>query len=173
MQANQYEVQIFPGVERKGYVEMRHGSQYSIRLDNFHFTRCDASVVIDGQHVGIWRLNAMNSTKGVTIERPANNSGRFTFYRSGSIEADQVQLGFVRPEMLGLVSVTFTPEAEVRRSGIKGVTKGMEDCAQFGAAEHIVLDESQAFTIHLRLVEAKQPAVRPLTQRQTPVPPPL
>jgi hypothetical protein len=69
------------------FVELSHGSQYSIRLASG--VTGDATIVIDGKTVGTWRLQAYNS---VVIERPANIDKKFTFYKLGSTEAEKAGL---------------------------------------------------------------------------------
>jgi hypothetical protein len=104
---NAYSIRI-PGAheDASGYVELRHGQQYVLVLHNGRQTRCDAHVEIDGKHVGTFRLGARTT---LTLERPAHDNGRFTFYRLGSPEARAVQLSANDPN-LGLVRVVFTPE---------------------------------------------------------------
>lgn len=110
MYLNDFSVRIPEGVETSGgYVEMRHGQVYRLVLHNGRSVRCDARVEIDGKHVGTWRINAYQS---ITLERPVHDQGRFTFYKLGTPEASQVGLSEHDPN-LGLVKVTFTPEAQI------------------------------------------------------------
>jgi hypothetical protein len=109
MYLNGYSVRIPEGVEKSGgYVEMKHGTQYKLRLRNSNRERCDVYVEIDGKHVGTWRLNPHQS---VLIERPAHDTGRFTFYELATREARKA--GLVDGPELGLVKVVFTPEKAV------------------------------------------------------------
>src|SRR3990167_10124375 len=101
---NNFSVRIPEGRENGGYVEMEHGKQYSLVLRNDHGVPCDAKVDIDGKTVGTWRIYASGS---IQLERPANDDGRFTFYRAGTPEAQQAQLPRGSND-LGLVRVTFT-----------------------------------------------------------------
>ena len=111
MQANSYSVRVIGGLEvAGGYVEMSHGQTYSLQLRNSRNTRCDASVYLDGKHVGTWRVPSHTS---INIERPAHDKGKFTFYKVGTSEARQAQLNESSDD-LGLVRVVFTPEYEVR-----------------------------------------------------------
>lgn len=111
MLLNYFSVRIPEGREIPGgYVEMEHGAQYALVLRNNGSARCDARVEIDGKHVGTWRIDTCRS---VALERPAHDTGRFTFYRLGSPEAVKVGLTDGDPN-LGLVKVTFTPERIVR-----------------------------------------------------------
>jgi hypothetical protein len=60
MKSNGYELTILGCVAESlnGYAEMMHGETYSLRLRNDFPRRCNAKVLIDGQHVGTFRLNA-------------------------------------------------------------------------------------------------------------------
>lgn len=107
MYLNQFSVVVDGGNEISGgYVEMAHGKQYNLRLRNDRSVRCDAHVEIDGKHVGTWRLDAH---RNVILERPAHDTGRFTFYKIGSQDADRAGIFSSNPN-LGLIKVTFTPE---------------------------------------------------------------
>src|SRR3990167_7429492 len=111
MQANSYSIRVVGGLETSGgYVEMSHGQTYSLQLRNSRNTRCDASVYLDGKHIGTWRVPSHTS---INIERPAHDKGKFTFYKAGTSEARQAQLNESSDD-LGLVRVVFTPEYEVR-----------------------------------------------------------
>lgn len=107
MKLNNFSVEIIGGVERDGgYVELAHGQQYSIRLTNDKICQCDAEIEVDGKSAGMFRIGYLGS---VTIERPANDKGRFTFYKIGTPEAKAAQL--VKNDNLGLVTVRFKPES--------------------------------------------------------------
>jgi hypothetical protein len=93
-----------------GYAELQHAQQYSLRLRNSRSTACDAKIEIDGKDVGTFRVYPFAS---ITIERPAHDQSRFTFYKVGSGEARQAQLNESDPN-LGLVKVTFMPELAVK-----------------------------------------------------------
>jgi hypothetical protein len=133
MQVGNFSVLIPEGREREsGYVQMDHGAQYSLRLgNNDHSKRCDATVLVDGKEVGAWRINAGQS---IVLERPVNDTGRFTFYKSDSQSAEQAGVGNISSQDRGLVQVTFRPEkAPVRRGqhvnsshGISGQSCGGE-----------------------------------------------
>ena len=111
MYLNKYSARVVGGYETpSAYVELRHGQTYQLQLRNDNNSRCDAQVEIDGKTVGVWRLN---SNQSVTLERPANDNGKFTFYKAGTAEAQSAQLDS-GDFNLGLIRVTFTPEQEVR-----------------------------------------------------------
>lgn len=112
MYMNDFSVRIPEGHETSGgYVELRHGQSYTLRLRNSRSVRCDARVEVDGKHVGTWRIPAHGS---IVLERPEHDTGKFTFYKLGTADAEAAQLDGNDPN-LGLVKVTFTPEREGRR----------------------------------------------------------
>jgi hypothetical protein len=109
MYLNDFSVRIVGGNEKaSGYVEMQHNQTYKLSLRNSRYNRCDAEVTIDGQHVGTWRIGPRQT---ITLERPAHDDGKFTFYQVGTVEARQAALDEGSSD-LGLVSVTFKPEKE-------------------------------------------------------------
>lgn len=113
MRIGNFAVLIPEGVEGgSGHVELAHGQVYSIRLQNCNqLRRADAEVKIDGKEVGNFRLNVGCS---VTLERGAEDRGRFTFFEVGSEEAQQAEVSQVSKEDRGLVQVTFRPEKRVQ-----------------------------------------------------------
>lgn len=116
MKINDFSVTVKTGEEVwGGYVKMQHGRQYNIRLNNDKPRRCDAKVVVDGKEVGIFRLGAYGS---MVLERPANDTGRFTFYAVGTPEAQRAGIT-AGNDLNGLIQVTFTPEKKqvVRERG--------------------------------------------------------
>lgn len=111
MYYGKFSVRIPEGNEvADGYVKMAHGTQYRLVLRNSNDVRCDALVRIDGEEVGVFRINKYSS---VTIERPSDDESRFTFFRANSREGRQGELDRGNPD-LGLVSVTFKPEIRPR-----------------------------------------------------------
>ena len=200
MHLDNYSVTIKEGVETGGgYVKIQYGKQYTVRLNNRASRRCDAHVTIDGKEIGTFRLNRYGS---ITLERPPDSDGRFTFYKVGSIEADKADLGRVSKSDMGLVQVIFTPE-KVEEYGVvvasagpvgslgepqerrftydSGISKGAaggtglsgHSSQSFYNVGPLELDHSQAVTITLRLVGDED--IRPLNSvgRTTPVPPPV
>lgn len=106
MYLNNFSVRVLGGKELPGgYVELEHGRSYCLVLRNDRPTDCDARVEIDGKAIGTWRIPHNTST---TLERPALDNGRFTFYEAASAEAGLAGLAAGDPN-LGLVKVTFTP----------------------------------------------------------------
>lgn len=115
MRIGDFSVEIQEGREvSDGYVEMRHGQQYSIKLTN-HMPgnrRCAAEIRVDGKVVGTFRLTPSRGGS-LVLERPTNDVGKFTFYRVDSTEANQVGLNNVPVEDRGLITVLFKPERYV------------------------------------------------------------
>lgn len=108
---NDFSIRIQEGDETPGgYVELVHNTTYSLILGNKRNLRCDARVEIDGKEVGKWRIGAHET---IRLERPANDTGRFTFYKVETSEARAAQLSEGSPD-LGLVKVTFTPEKYIK-----------------------------------------------------------
>lgn len=172
MNNNEFEVEIPEGQKlENGYVEMRHNTQYSLNLKNHRWVPCDAEVTIDGIHVGTWRIESRGE---IHIERPVHDTGHFTFFQVGTEEADMA--GITKNPDNGLISVTFKPKKEsnaLNAGPLPGAT-GLsgESSQRFVNAIEIEHDMSRAFTIHIRLI-SKQPNIRPLAPRSTPIPPPV
>jgi hypothetical protein len=189
MKLDNFSVKIQDGKERvTGYVEMAHNTKYMITLSNDSKLDCDASVEIDGKEVGIWRVYA---GKNISIERPAHDTGQFTFYKLGSSEAHKI--GLTRNDKLGLISVLFKPEKakkhhEFHDAGIfdvildddipdvsysaGGTGLSGKSEQQFIDVQPLDYDEAAFVHIHLRLV-CNDDEPRPLTPRSTSIPPSL
>lgn len=189
MYLNQFSLVVEKGQEvANGYVQMRHGTEYALRLRNDRNVEADAIVRIDGVEVGVWRIPA---NRNITIERPANVERKFTFYKLGSSEGSQA--GLERNSDLGLISVDFIPAIDYPQEGIKGVSRsfnpygetgtlrgfsaggtGLGDHSNqsFGQAMPIDRDYANKVTINLRLVCVDEPAIVPLRSAvSSPVPP--
>ncbi len=182
MKLEPYEVKVPEGRESEGYVYLRHNTQYTLLLTNRACARCDAEVWIDGRVVGAWRVPALET---VVVERPAHDTGRFTFYEVGSLEASKA--GISESDQLGLLTVVFKPEKLIFSSlqdGVLGQPPGPssghsggtglsgQSDQNFSEAAPIEYDLSKTVTIHLRLV-GDPDAPRPMFQRETAVPPPV
>lgn len=101
-----YEICIPQGLPRaSGHILIAHRQQYTIILRNRASLRCDARVLVDGKEVGCWRIGGNSQ---IEVERPVNDTGRFTFYMLGSTEARRA--GLSASDALGLVTATFMPE---------------------------------------------------------------
>jgi hypothetical protein len=108
MYLNGYSVRVIGGNEKQdGYVEMKHGQTYEIVLRNNKDTRCDAEVIIDGKEIGVFRIEPRCS---FNLERPANETKKFTFYETNSEEANEAGVSKINNDNLGLIEVTFKPE---------------------------------------------------------------
>jgi hypothetical protein len=147
-----------------GVYEIAHATPYSIALANQHPNlRCDAKVWIDGTHVGTWRIPAASH---IRLERPVNDSGRFTFFQVNTPEARQAGLDEDNPN-LGLIRVKFMPErprgnilasGSASEHGGTGLS-GRSD-QSFGSATSIDHDETAEIIREIRLTAS--PAIRPL-----------
>lgn len=91
------------------HVVIPHGTKYTLRLQNHHNSRrTDAAVTIDGKPMGVFRLDAGRGS--ITLERPAHDEGRFTFYAANTEEYAAAAGGAVAADDRGLVRVVFRPE---------------------------------------------------------------
>lgn len=188
------------GAEREddGYISLNHGDVYRISLKNDSNESNDVIVEIDGKEVGDWRLSPYQTA---IIERPANDTGKFTFYEINSIEAQQSELNLVSKDELGLIKVTFIPEMEARPevSAIRKSFSGAKGCGQsmdlsvktrgaggtglsgtsaqtFGRVEQLNRDYNRQTVIFLRLVAKEKDSPRPLqsiSSISTLIPPPV
>ncbi len=93
--------------DSNGYCYINHGQQYSIRINNPSGVRIAAEISVDGKSVGMFRINAYNSLE---LQRPTNDTGRFTFFKKGSKEFNLANIGDTTNSVLGLISVLFKPE---------------------------------------------------------------
>jgi hypothetical protein len=173
MKLNGFSVTIPEGKETAdGYVQMKHGTQYTILLQNESHRRCDAEVYLDEQLVGIWRINC-NST--APIERPVHDHGRFTFYQVATPEA--LKAGISENSSTGLIRVLFKPEQIYLKSaplasrafmaGGTGLSGHSEQ--EFITVEALDYAPEDFVTINLRLVSLVDEP-RPLFN-STPIPP--
>jgi len=87
------------------YFSLPHLTEYTIKLSNNHLTRCDAEIFVDGDSVGMWRIEPLDTIK---LERPANLNRRFVFVVEKSHVAKQA--GVRGKSDNGLITVVFTPE---------------------------------------------------------------
>lgn len=149
-----------------GLVLLGHSQKYKIRLVNYDPNlRCNAKVEIDGKVVGNFRIEANNS---ITIERPHNDTGQFTFYRHGTPEAKKANL--LNNQLDGFIVVSFVPEElEVRkidvsyclkssRTGGTGLSGQSTD--KYKLAEKIEVNNKKTVAIKTRLLCHDEP--RPL-----------
>lgn len=110
MYQNSFGVSVEGGKEREsGYVEMRHGAIYKLRLRNDRSVPCDVTLEIDGKDMGSFRIGPHGK---ILIERPANESKKFTFYKIDTREARMSGQSGVSFDSRGLIKVTFRPGVE-------------------------------------------------------------
>ncbi len=120
MRVGNFSLLVPQGQERdSGHVMLQHGTVYTLRLLSHFHRACDALVKVDGKEVGGFRLEGHGS---LTLERSADDTGRFTFYAAESSEGQAVGGGIAKDQR-GLIEVTFKPEkdrAAVRRAAREG-----------------------------------------------------
>jgi hypothetical protein len=174
-----YELCIPQGLPRDtGHVLMSHRQQYTVILRNRSQLLCDAQVAIDGKVVGCWRIPRNGH---IELERPVNDTGRFTFYMLGSKEARQS--GLTAADAVGLVTVTFMPERpprpiqthdpNVQFSTQRGGTGLSGESGQkFKTVESLDYDHEKFVTIDVRLY-CDDGAPRPLKPANRAIPRPL
>lgn len=160
-----------------GYVHMKHDQKYKICMRNSSDVKADADVKIDGKDVGVWRVKA---GKKLCINRPANDTGRFTFYKSNSYEAHLSNGSSISNGDKGVISVTFYPEKIkhydvtpygnyhadsmpdilIQPRGRSSISSGVTGLSghsnqKFKDAHNIDRDYSRQVTLELRLVHDK------------------
>lgn len=88
---------------------LKHGEEYKIKMTNHHSElRANASISVDGKNIGYYRIEK-DST--ITIERPAKQERRLTFFKNGTKEAIKGGLNSSNPDQ-GILKVTFEQENE-------------------------------------------------------------
>ncbi len=123
MRVANFTLLIPEGQEREsGHVFLNNGQQFTLKMVNHWFDRaCDAEITVDGKSLGGFRIN---SGATITLERPPNETGRFTFYRSVSEEAAMSGVAMVENKERGLVSVRFKPEVRRPKSVLRSAGGG-------------------------------------------------
>jgi hypothetical protein len=84
------------------YIAVPHNTEYKLSLSNNTNNRCDAQIYIDGESIGVWRINSYSS---IMVERPANINRKFVFMREKSQSIAQKG-----KSENGLIKVVFKPE---------------------------------------------------------------
>lgn len=139
-----------PYEDEHGYVYLQHGDVYRICFRNHSDENNDVIVEVDGKEIGCWRLRPYQTA---TVERPANDSGKLTFYELGSSEAQKIGLSLISRADLGLVKVTFIPEKlkhhgilriKTFYSGAKGGTSENFSSGSVGSGQSINLNTRSA-----------------------------
>lgn len=88
------------------YFSLPHRAEYKIKLSNNKSARADAHVYIDGEKMGVWRLNQYQL---VSIERPVNDHKKFTFLKENTASAHEGGVVSGKSEN-GIIKVVFKPE---------------------------------------------------------------
>jgi hypothetical protein len=90
------------------FFQLYDNSEYSIVLKNNGPTKCDASIDIDGENIGNWRLEA--GLSGL-INHPMSNKRKFVFKNADNFEyKEELKNGQIEYPANGKISVTFKPE---------------------------------------------------------------
>src|SRR3989338_5157606 len=98
---------ISGGLDHCGqYVRLRHKHHYKIKLINRTARRANAYLSIDGQSVGVFRVNPRSK---IVVDRPQHIDKQFLFLRAGSHSAHNIGAAS-GVSTNGLVSVQFVPE---------------------------------------------------------------
>lgn len=171
-------------IVKDGYVyyAVPHGKEYKVRMENNTGERVNATLSIDGERMGKWRVEPYES---IVVNRPTYTERKFVFVKETSWEGrmGNVEEGDFRN---GLVEVTFVPEMMIKcddsmyfctnsatpqrgyqriERGLSGFGDGMRDGLSsgatvlgensdqtFGRANHIVEDVSRSVVKRVRLV---------------------
>jgi hypothetical protein len=144
MRIGNFAVAIPQGQESStGHVALNHGQTFTLDIRSFTGVRSDAKVEIDGKHVGTWRLPANGH---LLLERPAEDTGKFTCYKQDSAEG--AAIGLQKDSDLGLVKVTINPEKPrptltggvLRSAGLQGFG-GTPKGVSRGCGQSVGMDE--------------------------------
>ena len=87
------------------YFAMPHNTVYKIRLGNNNGVKADAHVWIDGEKIGVWRINSYSR---IVIERPANIARKLVLLKENTGKAFKAGIKSGLREN-GLIKVTFKP----------------------------------------------------------------
>lgn len=108
---NPYTLSICPkwgncSLQESNYVVMPgNDCKYSIKLQNHAGTSCDATITLDNDNVGTFRICPYST---IEIERPSYNNKQFTYYKGGSSKS--YKAGYEKGNSTnGLVKVVFRP----------------------------------------------------------------
>lgn len=88
------------------YFVLPNESEYKLKLGNQKSVKVDAHVSIDGEKVGIWRINKYSS---ITIERPSNINKKFVLLKEGTSQAKSAGIK-TGDDSNGLIKIVFKPE---------------------------------------------------------------
>lgn len=105
-----------------GHVSLSHGQQFTIQLRNYWNDRaCDAEISVDGKDEGGFRVDPNGS---IMLQRAQHDTGRFTFFRSASAEAQAAGIALVENDQRGLIVVRFKPEHARREIKTMNMARG-------------------------------------------------
>lgn len=136
-----YSVEILPEwgnsemeIQQGSYYAYMPGNncKYSIKLRNHCTdTACDASITLDDDHVGTFRIRRGGS---IMVERPIYAEKKFTFFEGGTSQANQA--GYKAGDSKnGLVKIVFNPEKPQYYGGrLSGLCRHDEDACQESSA---------------------------------------
>lgn len=93
-------------VDGHTYYSVPNRCEYRVRMSNNSGLRVNATLKIDGEIMGTWRIEPFSD---VAIERPAHTDRKFVFVKEDSREARMGDVTRGKYEN-GLVEVTFVPE---------------------------------------------------------------
>lgn len=94
--------------DKQNYVALQHKSEYIVILQNHGYSKCDAEVKMDGESIGMYRIDAGSQ---MLLERPSKEAKKFTFIKSDSDIAKSTGASEKAPTN-GLIQVTFKPERQ-------------------------------------------------------------
>lgn len=129
----------------RNYVALQHKSEYKLVLKNHGDTKCDAEVKMDGESIGMYRIEPLSS---MMLERPSKEAKKFTFVKSDSDIAKSTGASEKAPTN-GLIQVTFKPERQKKpqsysyssqsssssSSSFGGQSRGGDTLGTFGATK--------------------------------------
>jgi hypothetical protein len=95
-------------INKASYIPLHHREEYKLLLSNNRPSKCDATVYIDNNKCGTWRINGLSS---ITIERPAHEARKFVFLSEKSHSASMIGASEGNSHN-GLIKVVFTPEKQ-------------------------------------------------------------
>lgn len=127
---NNFSVRILPGEDSgNGYVYLKDKQQYSIKLKNNHDVDCQAKISIDGKPIGVFYIKAKSNLE---VDHPINDDGKFTFYKTSSIEEVSIEEEFSK-DTAGLIQVEFVPfkTKEEDNNILKSILKELENQRYF------------------------------------------
>jgi hypothetical protein len=107
---NGYSISIIGGKKQEdGYVSMKHLQNYKIKLANHHSERCQATLKVDGIHMGNFIINSYDT---IIIERPVQSQKQFKFVLTDTIQS---HIGGIESGNYfnGLIEVRFIPEKQL------------------------------------------------------------